>query len=67
MPKLKRLIESGKDAETTFGKAVKTAESGVKNLQKVGKAYNAIAEWTGMPQVPRVLLGKTKKKEKKPE
>ena len=67
MPKLKRLVERGMDAETKLGKVVKSAESGVKNLQKVGKAYNAIAEWTGMPTVPRALLGKGDKKKGEPK
>ena len=48
LPKLERLLKKGMDAETKFGKAVKAAESGLKNLQKLGKAYDAIAEWAGM-------------------
>lgn len=61
MPKLKRLVEKGLDAETKFGKAVKAAESGINNLQKVGRIYNTIAQNVGLSSIPTFLLGKSVK------
>ena len=35
--------------------------SGVKTLQKIGKAYNSVGQWFGLPHVPDFFLGKDDK------
>ena len=59
LSKLERLVKNGQDANTKFGKFVGGAEKTVKNLQKVGRFYNAIAKWVPTaPELPDALLGK---------
>jgi len=36
---------------------VSKIENGVEFLQKFGKQYNSVAQWLGLPQVPKIFLG----------
>jgi hypothetical protein len=36
----------------------KNVKRGFEIAQKIGKNYNDIAQWFGLPQVPKPLLGK---------
>ena len=57
MAKLRKLIEHMSDTETKIGKAIKTVRQGVTTVQKLAKHYNDIAQWCGLPQVPKPFLG----------
>ena len=57
MSKARRVLEELNDTGTTLGKTVDKIKGGVKMAQDLGKQYNKIAEWCGLPVVPRVLLG----------
>lgn len=46
-------LEQGNDYAS---KAFQLGKKGVDTLQKIGKNYNAIAQWVGMPQIPNLLL-----------
>lgn len=57
MNKAKRLLEELNDTSTELGKTVDKIKGGVKIAQDLGKQYNKIAQWCGLPTVPRPLLG----------
>jgi len=40
-----------------LGKLVRGVEYGVEVAQDISKYYNSIAQWVGLPQVPKPLLG----------
>lgn len=46
-------LEQGNDYAS---KAFQLGKKGVDTLQKIGKNYNAIAQWVGMPQIPSFFL-----------
>ncbi len=56
--RLKRLLDAINEEDSTLNKAVKAGDKTIKGAQKLAKTYNKIAEWLGMPQVPKVFLGK---------
>ncbi|MFA0960580.1 hypothetical protein AB9P05_02110 [Roseivirga sp. BDSF3-8] len=60
MDKLSRFIKKLDDTNTRVGKAIQTVEDGVGYAQDLAKHYNNIAEWCGLPQVPRLFLKKEK-------
>jgi hypothetical protein len=43
--------------KSTLNKAVKGIKNGVSIAQEIGKGYNDIAQWVGLPQIPRPFLG----------
>jgi hypothetical protein len=58
MNKLRRFLEGVNDTSTALGKTVQNIKGGVKIAQDIAKHYNKIADWCGMPHVPKILLGK---------
>lgn len=56
--KLKKLIDNIADESTTLHKVIKAAESGWDTFQNLAGKYNSIAEWCGLPQVPKVFTKK---------
>jgi len=58
LPRLRRFLQSAEDAESGLCKAIATGKKGVETAQKLGRAYNQIAQWVGIPQVPTPFLGK---------
>jgi len=58
MNKFRRMIEKVKSGQGAIAEAVKTAEDGYEIFNDVAKQYNAIADWCGLPQVPKILLKK---------
>lgn len=58
-PMLKKVEDFLKKVETGndyVSKAFKLTKAGVDTLQKMGKNYNSIAQWLGLPQVPTLFL-----------
>lgn len=53
--KLKRFIDSVEKGNTKLGQAIKTAEGAWDAFRSLAGKYNAIAEWCGAPQVPKVF------------
>lgn len=56
--RLKRLIDEFSDEKSTLNKTVKGIKNGISIAQEIGKGYNDIAQWVGLPQVPKPFLGK---------
>lgn len=56
--KMKRFLEEVQDSESELGKVVKGIKYGVRITQEIGEKYNKIAEWCGLPVIPRVFLNK---------
>jgi Cdc6-like AAA superfamily ATPase len=56
--RLKRIIDEFSDEKSTLNKAVKGVKNGVSIAQDIGKGYNDVAQWLGLPQIPRPFLGK---------
>jgi internalin A len=55
LSKIKIFLDKLGDSTTKIGAALKKVEQGVSLLRNLAKYYNSVAEWTGLPQVPRVL------------
>ncbi|MDR1054690.1 MAG: hypothetical protein LBL90_02445 [Prevotellaceae bacterium] len=55
--KLKRFVDDLVDEESDLNKKINKLKKGGEIIQDIGKKYNKIAEWTGLPQIPRVFLG----------
>ena len=55
--KLRAFIEDIAKTGTNANELFKSIEGGIGIIQGLGRKYNAIAEWCGAPQVPRILLG----------
>lgn len=58
MVKFKRILEKIRSKEGKLAKAVEAAENGYEVFKDVATTYNKIADWCGLPHVPRVLLDK---------
>ena len=58
MKRLSKFIDKLGDTGTRMGKAIQAVENGVGYAQDLAKYYNGIAQWVGLPQVPRPLLKK---------
>ncbi|MCG8327535.1 MAG: hypothetical protein MI974_07615 [Chitinophagales bacterium] len=56
--RLKRIVEDLGDEDSKLYKIVSGLEHGVEMAQNIGRYYNDIAQWVGMPQIPKPLLGK---------
>lgn len=54
--KIRRFLEDCGDAETSIGKTIKGIKHGYSILQDVAEKYNNIAQWCGMPVVPKAFL-----------
>ncbi len=56
MNKLFRFLKGLGEEDSKYGNLIAGTEKGVDCLQKLGKGYNKIANYTGMPQIPNFLL-----------
>jgi hypothetical protein len=56
--KLKRIVEDLGDENSRLSKTVKGIKHGISIAQDIAKGYNDIAQWVGLPQVPKPFLGK---------
>ncbi|MDR0969070.1 MAG: hypothetical protein LBM67_00850 [Lentimicrobiaceae bacterium] len=57
--RLKQIVEDLGDENSTLYKKVKGVRNGIRIAQAIGKGYNDIAQWCGLPQIPRPFLGKS--------
>ena len=55
---LKRIVDDLNDENSTLHKTVGGIKKGFSIAQDIAKGYNDIAQWAGLPQVPRPFLGK---------
>lgn len=58
MNKVRRFLDELQDDSTEIGKVMEKVKYGVEIAQNIGEKYNAIAEWCGMPVIPKVFLKK---------
>ena len=54
--RLRRLLDDLEDEDSKLHKAVKGIKNGVNIAQDIAKGYNDIAQWAGLPQVPKPFL-----------
>jgi hypothetical protein len=57
--KLKRILEDLGDEESKLHKTVEGIKKGISIAQDIAKGYNDIAQWVGLPQVPKSFLKKS--------
>ncbi|MBD3218358.1 MAG: hypothetical protein GF310_08780, partial [candidate division Zixibacteria bacterium] len=58
--RLGEFIDSLSDKNSRINKALKLVSKGTKKVQELGKTYNKIAPYFGIPNIPPILLGKEK-------
>ncbi|MBM4054704.1 MAG: hypothetical protein FJ264_08550 [Planctomycetes bacterium] len=51
--RIKQFIEKLENADTNIGKVIKTIDNGIEYARKFAGYYNDIAQWCGLPQVPK--------------
>ena len=56
--RLRRIIEDLGDEESRLHKTVEGIRNGVSIAQDIAKQYNNLAQWLGLPQVPKPFLKK---------
>lgn len=56
--KIKRVLDACEDENSKLHKTIKGLKSGVGIAQDIAKGYNDIAQWVGLPQVPKPFLKK---------
>jgi hypothetical protein len=56
--KLKRIIEDLGDEDSKLHKTIEGIKKGIDIAQDIAKGYNDIAQWAGLPQVPKPFLKK---------
>lgn len=56
--RLKLLIDKLSDENSSLHKTIKGLEYGVEKAQEIAEGYNKIAQWLGLPQVPKPFLKK---------
>ena len=56
--KIAKFIDNIQKAETIAGKAINTAKNGIDIGRKLATYYNEIAQWCGLPQVPKPIVKK---------
>ena len=57
MKKLKSWLDDAGKVGSTANDFLGKVNTGIELAQKIARRYNALAEWSGAPQVPSVLLG----------
>ncbi|MCP4215505.1 MAG: hypothetical protein GY765_12700 [bacterium] len=57
MNKLKRFLKKLRDENSEAGKILAATKKGMETAQKLGRAYNTVGQWLGLPHIPDVLLG----------
>lgn len=55
MQKLRKFIDNVTDGNEQVGKAIKATETGIDIIRDLAGKYNSIAEWCGLPQVPKIF------------
>ncbi|WP_052823547.1 leucine-rich repeat domain-containing protein [Neotamlana sedimentorum] len=56
LKRIKRLFDQITDEESEFSKVIKKSQKLKKSVQNLGKTYNKIAQWTGLPNIPDLIL-----------
>lgn len=56
--KLKRIIDEIEDENSKLHKTIKGIKHGISITLDIAKGYNDIAQWCGLPQVPKPFFGK---------
>lgn len=56
--RVKRVLDDLSDKDSTLRKAVEGSRYGAGIVKDIAKGYNQLADLTGLPQVPKILLGK---------
>ena len=56
--RLKRLAQDLGNEDSKLHKAVKSIKHGISIAQDIAQSYNDIAQWAGLPQVPKPFLKK---------
>jgi hypothetical protein len=59
--RLESLYTELTDENSELRQKAEKIRKGLETVQKIGKGYNNIAQWLGMPQIPRPLLGEAAK------
>ncbi len=59
--RLQRLLGELNDEQSNLHQAVKGIKHGIGIAQDIGKGYNQLAQWVGLPQVPEPFLNLVKK------
>lgn len=59
LTKLKNFFEDIENEKSSMRKVLGGVKYGVKTVQGMAKAYNDIAQWVGLPQVPKPFLGES--------
>lgn len=59
LSKIKTFLDKLNDSTTKIGQIFKKVEHGLAFFKKLAQYYNSVAEWTGLPQVPRILINQT--------
>jgi len=49
-------LNSLSDPDSKTGKVIRIVKDGVEIVQDIARTYNSVAEWVGLPQVPRLFL-----------
>lgn len=55
MSKFKKFIESVNKKNSEIGKVIKTGEAAWGHFKNLAGKYNSIAEWCGLPQIPKIF------------
>lgn len=58
MAHLRRFLKTAKDGDTTSGQLILAAKNGVDFVHELGDHYNEIAQWCGLPLVPKPFFKK---------
>lgn len=56
LTKLKKFLDEASESGSKVQKLISSVSDGVEVLRGLAKKYNAVAEWCGAPQVPRILV-----------
>jgi len=56
----RRFLEDCSDSETPTGNIINGVRHSYSILQDIAEKYNSIAEWCGIPVVPKVFLKDSK-------
>ena len=54
--RLRRLVKQLEDEDSKLNKTVKGIKNGISIGQDIAKGYNDLAQWAGLPQVPKPFL-----------
>jgi hypothetical protein len=59
--RLQRLVNDLQDENSRLYRTVKGIKHGINIAQNIANGYNDIAQWVGLPQVPKPFLGRARK------